>query len=157
VLFLGLRACLSIAFLLHYTYGLLRANGTLVTDTAGTLADQMAQADRETVLVSVSMAPYTRQTVEATAAARRHGAQVVALTDAVLSPIARGAEHVLLFEAATNSFLHSKTGAVALAEALIAAVTARGGEPVIERLRRMQHHLRSSHAYWERSHRRHAE
>lgn len=150
VYFLGLRVCHGIAFHLHYAHGLLRANGVFVNDLGGTIADQVMQIGAGDMLVAVSQSPYTRQTVESVALARRHGAQLVALTDSALSPIARGAHHVLLFDNASSSFFHSTAGALALAESLLAAIATRGGDAVLERLHRMQEHLRATRAYWER-------
>ena len=150
VYFLGLRVCHGVAFYLAYAYGLLRANGKLVTGIGGTLSDQVARIGGGDVLVAVSQSPYTRQTVEAVGLARTHGATVIALTDSPLSPMARHVQHVLLYDTASSAHFHSTAGAQALAEALIAAVAARGGDAATQHLRRMQGHLRSSGAYWER-------
>ena len=150
VFFLGLRVCHGVAYHLHYAHGLLRPNGTLLTDLGGTLADQITRMNPGDLLLVVSQSPYTRQTVESTALAQRHGAAVIALTDSALSPIARGAQQVLLFDTASTSFFQSITGAQALAESLLAALATRGGEPVLQRLRQMQDHLRATRAYWER-------
>lgn len=147
--FLGLRVCHGVAFQLHYAYGLLCANGVLVTDLGGTLADQVAQIGRGHVLLAISQSPYTRATVESVRQARTQGAAVIALTDNALSPIGREADHALLFDTASNSFFHSTTGALALAEHVLAAVNARGGAAVLRRLRERQQQLRASRAYWE--------
>lgn len=153
VFFLGLRICHGLAFSLSYGYGLLRPNGTLMNDLGGTLADQVMQIEPGDLLVAISQAPYTRRTVETVALARRHGAAVLALTDTDLAPIARGAQHVLRFDTASTSFFRSVAGAQALSETLLAAVATRGGEAVLQRLRRMQAHLRDTRAYWERGQR----
>ena len=147
--FLGLRVCHGIAFQLHYAYGLLSANGALITDLGGTLADQVAQIGRAHVLLAISQSPYTRATVESVRQAQSQGASVIALTDNALSPIARDADHTLLFDTASNSFFHSTTGALALVECVLAAVSARGGAAVLRRLRERQRQLRISRAYWE--------
>lgn len=147
--FLGLRVCHGVAFQLHYAYGLLCANGALITDLGGTLADQVAQIGRGHALLAISQSPYTRATVESVRQARAQGAAVIALTDNALSPIAREAEHTLLFDTASNSFFHSTTGALALVECVLAAVSARGGAAVLRRLRERQQQLRTSRAYWE--------
>jgi DNA-binding MurR/RpiR family transcriptional regulator len=147
--FLGLRVCHGVAFQLHYAYGLLCANGALLTDLGGTLADQVAQIGRSHVLLAISQSPYTRATVESVRQARTQGAVVIALTDNALSPIAREADHALLFDTASNSFFHSTTGALALVECVLAAVNARGGPAVLRRLRERQRQLRASRAYWE--------
>ena len=65
------------------------------------------------------------------------------------APIAREADHTLLFDTASNSFFHSTTGALALVECVLAAVSARGGSAVLRRLRERQRQLRISRAYWE--------
>jgi DNA-binding MurR/RpiR family transcriptional regulator len=143
-----LRASHGLAFHLHYTYGLVAANGVLVQGLGGTLTDQLAQLERTDLLVAVSQSPYTRQTVEAVEQARKQGAKVLALTDSRLSPIARSADQVLLFRTASPSYFHSMVGALALAEALVAAVAVRGGRKVLARLASMQHKLDAQKAYW---------
>ncbi|MDP3085689.1 MAG: MurR/RpiR family transcriptional regulator, partial [Rubrivivax sp.] len=150
VYFLGLRVCHGVAFHLHYVYGLLAANGTLINDLGGTMADQITRLERDDLLIAISQSPYTRQTVEGVQLAHEQGAAVLAMTDAALAPIARRAQHVLLFETATSSFFQSTLGAEALAEALVATLAARGGVAAQRRLRQMQEHLRRTRAYWER-------
>jgi DNA-binding MurR/RpiR family transcriptional regulator len=148
--FLGLRASHGLAFHLHYTYGLAATNGTLVQGLGGTLADQLAQLQRKDLLVAISQSPYTRLTVQAVEQARQQGAKVLALTDSRLSPIARAADLVLLFRAESPSYFHSMVGALALAEALVAAVAVRGGRKVLGRLASMQQKLDTQGAYWAR-------
>jgi DNA-binding MurR/RpiR family transcriptional regulator len=154
VLFLGLRASFGIAHHLHYTYGLLAANGQLGADLSGALSDQVAQLGPGDLLVAISQAPYTRQTVEAVEQAQEQGVPVLALTDAALSPIARQARSVLLFRCDSPSFFQSSTGAQALVEALVARVAVRGREAVLDRLAAVQSHLQARRVYWERPNRR---
>lgn len=150
VLFVGLRGSMGVAYHMYYTYAMLMRNGVLATDLGGTLVDQVAQLDGSDVLVAVGQMPYTRQTVEAVAHARAGGVPVIAITDSSLSPIARSAQHVLLFQAESPSFFQSMTGAQAMAESLVAAVAVRGGEQVQQRLGERQAQLQASRAYWER-------
>jgi DNA-binding MurR/RpiR family transcriptional regulator len=150
VMFFGLRASYGIAFHLHYVYQLIAGNGSLASDIGGTLTDQLDQLERSDVLVAISLAPYSRQTVEMTELARRRGVPVVALTDSALSPIARNARLVCTFAAESNSFFQSMTGALALTEALIVAVAMQGGRTVLTRLRQVQGRLSEQQAYWER-------
>lgn len=150
VLFLGLRASFGIAHHLHYTYGLLAGNGLLATDLGGALSDQVAQLGADDLLVAVSQSPYTRQTVEAVEQAHEQGVAVLALTDAALSPIARHARGALLFRCESPSFFQSSTGAMALAEALVARVAVRGRQAVLDRLAAVQSHLVARRVYWEK-------
>lgn len=149
VYFLGLRASHGLALHLHYTYGLLAANGVLVQGLGGTLGDQIGEMSTGDLLVVSSSASYTRQTVEAVAQVRAQGAGVLALTDSALSPIARSATHTLLFRTDSPSYFHSMVGALALTEALVAAVAARGGRKVLAHLQARQDRLEREGAYWD--------
>ena len=150
VAFLGLRASHAIAYHLHYGYQLLAANGRLLGDVGGALQDQIDEVAAGEMLVAVSLAPYTRVTVQAVEQCARRGVQVLGLTDSALSPIARPAAAALLFRAESSSFFQSMVGALALSEALIAAVAACGGSKVVKRLQTMQSRLDEQGAYWER-------
>lgn len=149
VYFLGLRASHGLALHLHYSYGLLAPNGVLVQGVGGTLSDQIGEIGGGDVLVAMSLAPYTRQTVDAVTQAREQGADLVVLTDSALSPIARSASHTLLFRADSPSYFQSMVGALALAEALAAAVAVRGRRKVLAHLQNRQNRLDSEGAYWE--------
>lgn len=150
IYFLGLRASHGLALHLHYTYGLLASNGVLVQGLGGTLSDQVGEMGRGDLLVAMSLAPYTRQTVDAVAQALEQGADLMVLTDSALSPIARSATHTLLFRADSLSYFQSMVGALALAEALAAAVAVRGGRKVLARLQSRQNRLDSEGAYWDK-------
>ncbi|MCM2340513.1 MurR/RpiR family transcriptional regulator [Rhodoferax sp.] len=150
VLFLGLRASFSIAYHLYYTCDWLRANTRLATDAGGAWADQLLALRASDLLVVVSQAPYTRQTVEAAQQAHGRGVPVLALTDSSLSPLARLAQHALLFDTASPSFFHSMTGALALAEALVECVAEQGGAAVLQRLTQRQQGLQKAKAYWDK-------
>jgi len=148
--FLGLRASFGIAHHLRYACDWLRPDTLLAGDAGGALVDQIAQLTPADALVVVSQAPYTRQTVECAQLAFEAGVPLIALTDSPLSPLARLARHALLFDAASPSFFHSMAGAQALAETLVAAVAARGGEPVVRRLAEVQARQHAHKAYWEK-------
>lgn len=147
--FLGQRISHGVAFQLHYGYGLLAPNGVLLGDLGGTLADQLATLGAGTVLVAISQSPYTRSVVEAVARAHQQGAAVVAVTDSPLSPIARGAEHTLLYGGGAPALLHSTCGALALAEALLVAVAHAGGATVQAHWAQRQRQLAQDRAYHE--------
>jgi DNA-binding MurR/RpiR family transcriptional regulator len=149
VFFLGMRVSHGAAFQLHYAYSLLAGNGYLLNHFGGTLSDQLLQVGDGALLVAISQSPYARLTVDAVASARRQGARVIALTDSRLAPIARDAEHVLLFGGASNSFIHSTSGALALAETLLAVVARRGGDAVRSYLEMRQRRLDAERAYWD--------
>lgn len=150
VLFLGLRASFGVAYHLHYTCDWLRPDTRLAADLGGAWADWVLALGPADLLVVVSQAPYTRQTVDAVQAAHAGAVPVLALTDSALSPLARGAQQSLLFDAASPAFFHSMTGAQALAETLMDRVAELGGAAVVQRLAQRQQRLQASRAYWEK-------
>lgn len=154
VLFLGLRASFGVAHQLRYTCDWLRPGTSLATDPGGAWADQLAELGSSDLLVAVSQAPYTVQTVQAAQQLRARGVQVLALTDSALSPLAREASTVLLFDTASPSFFHSQVGAQALSEVLMAAVAEQGGPAVLQRLAERQRRLQAAQVYWDKPARR---
>jgi DNA-binding MurR/RpiR family transcriptional regulator len=150
VLFLGFRASFGVAHQLRYTCDWLRPGTALAADPGGAWSDQLAELGSSDLLVAISQAPYTVQTVQAAQQLRARGVRVLALTDSSLSPLAREASTVLLFDTASPSFFHSTVGAQALAEALMATVAEQGGRAVLQRLAERQQRLQAAHVYWDR-------
>ena len=153
VAFLGQRASFGIAHHLRYTCDWLRAGTQLVTNLAGAGNDELAELTQADLLVAVSQAPYSVQTVQCAQQAQSRGVPVLALTDSALSPLARTASIVLLFDAASPSFFHSMTGVQALAEILMATVAEQGGPAVVKRLGDRQQRLQSDRVYWDKPNR----
>jgi DNA-binding MurR/RpiR family transcriptional regulator len=152
VYFLGMRASFGLAFHLHYSYGLLSRSGVLVQDTGGTMTDQLARMERGDVLVVISLAPYTRQVIQAAERAADQGVHIVALTDSLMSPLVHVANQHLLFRTQSSSYFQSMVGALAVAEALTAAVAVRGDSEVLAHLQAVQGQLEAQGAYWEKAH-----
>lgn len=150
VLFLGQRASYGIAFHLHYSCQLLLPHTSLVNNQAGTIADQIWRLGPKDLLVVVSLSPYTRQTVELAQQAAHKGVGVLALTDSELGPLGQCATQTLVMEADSPAFFHSMTGALALAEELVAMIEIRGGEQTRLHLRDNLQRLQKMQAYVDR-------
>jgi DNA-binding MurR/RpiR family transcriptional regulator len=144
---LGLRANHGVAHHFQYLLDMLRDGSMLLSDTAGTLLDQVHRLGEEDCLVVFSQAPYTRMVRDAARKAASGGAAIVAITDGPLSPIARLARHVLLARTDSPSYFHSVSGAIALGETLLQTVASLGGETVLERLRAIQGNRDVDRAY----------
>ncbi len=146
--FLGVRSSFGLAYLFHYAHKLLSDNGELVTGLGGALIDQVDGFGPRDALVAITLAPYSRPTVEAVRLAHERRVTVVALTDSPLSPIGAYATHTLLFRADSLSFFHSMLGPLALVELLLARHAARGGRALLSRLARIDRQMTARQAYW---------
>lgn len=113
----------------------LRARSVMDGDVA--LAVNMAHMTEQDVVVGVSVWRYVASTVDALARAKTHGAHTVAITDSIVSPLARQADHA--FEVATEGVAHSlsMTAMMSLINALIAEVSLRNPERTRQALQRV--------------------
>jgi DNA-binding MurR/RpiR family transcriptional regulator len=81
-------------------------------------------------------------------AAHQAGATLIAITDAVNAPMAEGADHLLLFEAAASpGFFPSLTGATAIAQSLAAVTFVLGGARAGRRLEQTEARLAATSQY----------
>ncbi len=145
----GLRKCFPVAYYFHYAHHMFRDNAILVGTRGGLLTDELRAAGRNDAMLAISFSRYTRDTVKATRHGAAHGVCVVAITDSRVSPLAADATHVLIAEKASPSFFGSLVGALSLAQALIAALVARGGAEAIAALGDTERHLDAFDTYWE--------
>ena len=125
---LGLRSSFPPAFMFHYIRSLFGADSVLIDGAGGTGGDSLRTITPRDVLVAVSVAPYTQQTLGMIQFTVDRGVRVVAITDSTLSPIARLANLSVIVSTKTPSFFHTMTPALAAMECIAALVAHRRGE-----------------------------
>ncbi len=123
-------------FLVH-SLKVIGFNVRMDTDGGLSLATEIAQLRSGTLLIAIDIWRYARSTVDAVNAARQRGAQVVAITDSIMAPLAQAADYA--FEVATDGTGHSLSPAavISLLNVFIAALSFRMPEQVVESLRRV--------------------
>ncbi|EHK64869.1 MurR/RpiR family transcriptional regulator [Achromobacter arsenitoxydans] len=159
--FLGTRSAFGIAFQMRYAYQLVRRNSVLIDGMGGAPAEQADNLGAGDALIVISQAPYPTATVQLARQAAQRGVALIALTDDPLSPLAVDARHTLRFappdrdgvqaspaRQGPGSFFHTTAGLLGLAEHLIARLTARGGDEVLNRLTEVEQRLRADNVYW---------
>ena len=102
-------------------------------------ADRMSSvldASRRDVLVAFDYRRYQHDTVRLAATAKQQGATVIAFTDPYLSPVAAHADVILTSSVQSPSPFGALTPAVALVEAIIAALVDRLGDAPVARMAR---------------------
>jgi DNA-binding MurR/RpiR family transcriptional regulator len=144
----GFRSCRSVAVLLHYQLRLFRPDTVRLVGGAGPEDLDFGAFRAGDVVVVIGFTPYSRSSVLAARAARDAGCTLIALADAPTAPMAEGADHLLLFDAATApGFFPSLTGAIASVQALAAAAFALGGDAAQTRLRETEARLAALSQY----------
>jgi DNA-binding MurR/RpiR family transcriptional regulator len=143
----GIRSCFPAAYSLHYTLSLFMPGVRILLGTGGSFLDDLHQLSDGDVLVVISVAPYSREIVEAAKLARAEGVRVVAIGDSALSPIARLADVSLVATNDSPAHIASPIGLIAAAQALAMLILARAGGSALEALRRREAMLEATSAY----------
>lgn len=143
----GFRSCYPVAFGITYGYRLFRPSISLITGEAGTLEMQVRGIQKRHATIVISFAPYSIEAVRVAEATITRGAQLIAITDSAVSPIALNADQVLLFSHDSPSFFPSLVAASAVAEMLVAHLLALEGKAAVKLIEEAEAALHANGAY----------
>jgi DNA-binding MurR/RpiR family transcriptional regulator len=144
----GFRSCRSVAELLNYQLRLFRPDAVHLVGGSGPEDLDLGAFGNGDAVIVIGFAPYSAASVSSARAAHRSGAALIAITDTVAAPMAEGADHVLLFEAAASpGFFPSLTGAIAIAQSLAAVTFVLGGAGAKRRLEETEARLAAMSQY----------
>ena len=128
---LGLRRSYAVAAYLAYALNRVGRPRVQITGLGGAIAEQAGAVGPRDLLIAISFPPYAADTLQVCEQVQRAGAKRLAITDGVLSPVARGAELVLAVNDAGLLGFRSLTSAMCLAQTLamgLAFRDRRGGQ-----------------------------
>jgi DNA-binding MurR/RpiR family transcriptional regulator len=131
---LGLRRSYAVASYLAYALNRVGRRAVQITGQGGAIAEQAGAIGPKDLLVAISFPPYAAGTLQVCEQAHAAGVRCLALTDSVLSPVARHAALVLQVEDAELLGFRSLTSAMCLVQTLAMALAFRerramGGAP----------------------------
>lgn len=135
---IGQRAGFSVAYQLAYICSLAGCDIQLLDRPGGIGPDPLRDAGAGDVLIAVSVHPYTRATVDIAAYGVERGMKMIAITDSVISPLARRADVAVIAGVESPSFFHTMSAAFVAAEAIAALVAASIGAKAGEALGRSE-------------------
>ena len=145
---IGVGANFALAQNFAYLTGMAADHVIAVPRQGNVPMDTVVRAGRGDVVVGITFEPYRSEVVEATQAARRQGAQVVAITDSHGSPIAVGADHVILAPGTTPQFFPSTLAAAAALETLASFIVADSSAEVVAAIDRFHRRRYDLGVYW---------
>lgn len=120
---IGSRSAAALAQFLAYYFNLMFENVKLVhTTSSSEMFEQIMRISDEDVMIGISFPRYSKHTVKALKYASDNGANVLAITDSVMSPLAEHAGHLLLARSDMASFVDSLVAPLSVINALIVAV-----------------------------------
>jgi len=127
---LGLRRSYAVAAYLAYALSRVGRPSVQITGLGGAITEQARAVQPRDLLIAISFPPYAADTLAVCQQVHAAGGRRLAITDAVLSPIARDAELVLQVNDAELMGFRSLTTAMCLAQTLamgLAFAQGRGG------------------------------
>jgi len=144
----GFRSCRSVAELLNYQLRLFRPDAVQLVGGSGPEDLDLGAFRAGDAVIVIGFAPYSTASVLSARAAHRSGAELIAIADTIAAPMAEGADHLLMFEAAASpGFFPSLTGAIAIAQSLAAVTFALGGAGAKRRLKETEARLAAMSQY----------
>jgi len=147
---IGVGANYALAHNFAYLVGMAIDTVVAVPHEGNVPMDAIVRAGPGDVVVAMTFEPYRSEVVEATEAARIQGAAVVALTDSRGSPIAGGADHVIVAPSATPQFFPSTLAASAALETLASFIVADAPKDVVFAIDRFHQRRYDLGVYWSR-------
>ncbi|WP_275287161.1 MurR/RpiR family transcriptional regulator [Halomonas elongata] len=132
---LGLRGCFGLAHYLGYYLGFLDKPVTTLGGAGFTIAEDLGRIGPDDVLIAIAVKPETRMTVLASELAANRGARVIALANRGDSPLLPFASRHFHACCEGDNFFNPLAALFAVAEALLAEVTAELGEALLPSLR----------------------
>jgi DNA-binding MurR/RpiR family transcriptional regulator len=127
----GVGHVMGLIFAFHLTQAGVPCIAALPSD----FSNQVANLGRRDLLVVISFAPYSRETVDAAAFARQNGIPILALSDSKDSPLAPYADILIPVPSENLLFSFSLTSFAALSHAFAIVLAARDRTGTLKRLK----------------------
>lgn len=136
---IGVRSASTLAGFLNYNFRMIFDNIHFVQTTSGSeMFEQILKISPDDVLIAISFPRYSKRIINAVEFAKSKGADVIALTDTEQSPIASGADQLLLAKSDMASFVDSLVAPLSIINAIIVAVAKKKNDSITERLRELE-------------------
>jgi|CXWL01.1.fsa_nt_gi DNA-binding MurR/RpiR family transcriptional regulator len=139
---MGFRRSLPVSSYLAYSLQQVNKKTVFVDGVGGLTRQQMGSIGEGDLLIAVSYHPYAEETVKAVEAAVSRGADVIAISDSLVNPVAKPASLVLQVREAEIRKFRSLAASICLAQALVISYAfaatqerERGGRPAKGRKR----------------------
>ena len=133
---IGVRSSSSLAGFLNFNFRMIFDNVRFVQTTSGSeMFEQIMRIGEGDVMIAISFPRYSKRIINAVEYARKQKADVVALTDSKMSPIAAYANQLLIAQSDMASFVDSLVAPLSIINAMIVAVSRKKQTELTERLR----------------------
>ncbi len=135
----GMRSASLLSGFLGYYFNLMFSDVRTVQATSSSeMFEQLFRIEEGDVFIGISFPRYSKRIIDAIDFAKSKGAVTVALTDSDTSPLARGADHLLIARSDMASFVDSYVAPLSVINALIVAVSKKKKQDVAETFEKLE-------------------
>ena len=144
----GVKSASYIAEFFGYYLDLLFGNVTMLTSTSKTTTyEKLFRITGRDVMIGISFPRYSTMAVDAMSFARDRGAEVIAVTDSMISPLVANADSVLLARSDIASVVDTLVAPLSLINALLVAVVIRCKDRIIDTLTSLEQVWKEQNIY----------
>lgn len=144
----AVRASYALAYYFHYVGRMALPSLQLIPRHMNSAIDELHAAQPGDALVAMTFTPYSRETIEACAFAKRKGLRLIMIADSDIVSPDFSADETLIASVLSTHHFGCFAGAMAILETLIAMLVAHGGDAAQERITSYEDLRRDSQAYW---------
>ena len=136
---MGVRSSASLAGFLNYNLRMIFDDVKfLQTTSRSEMFEQMMSIGEGDVMIAISFPRYSKRIIQAVDFAKHAGADVIALTDSPMSPIAAEADQLLVAKSDMVSFVDSLAAPLSIINAIVMAVSMKKQEELTVRLHQLE-------------------
>ena len=136
---MGVRSCSFLAGFLNYNLRMMFDNIKFVQTTSGSeMFEQLMGMNEKDTVIAISFPRYSKSVINAVDYASHSGANVIAITDSAMSPIASKADQLLIAKSDMASFVDSLAAPLSIINAIIVELSRRKHDELTERLKRLE-------------------
>jgi len=145
---LGLRASFSLAYYFNYVGEMAMPGVELIPRRMYSPLDDINFATDEELLFAITFEPHSKDTIAACMLAKERGAKLVVLSDSAVPVPSITADYTLVAATLSGHHFSSYIGAMAIIDALLSVIMAKGGAEVRERIASYESMRHRIDAYW---------
>ncbi len=144
---IGLRSSTALAEFLGFYLNIILQNVRTVGNGISDIFEQMINLEEGDLVIGIGFPRYASRTIDALAFAQDRGANVVAITDSLLSPLAAKADYSLIAQSNMASFVDSLVAPLSVINALIIAVGMREKQSITTTFNNLEEIWREYNVY----------
>lgn len=122
VYIIGLRSSTVLAEYLGFYLNILLDNIKVVNYRVNDIFEQLLHVNEKDIVISISYPRYSKRTIEALNYVKNQNCKIVAITDSIISPIAKIADFTLVAKSEMISFVDSLVAPMSLINSIIIAI-----------------------------------